>query len=107
MPSPKLPTDLLQILAAMNDVERVSRVLGDLLTPAETTAIGERWNIVKMLAAGHSQRAVRDAVGVSVTTVSRGNRQLQYGSGGFELAFDQLEALGLSDPRVEDRRRAK
>ena len=35
-------------------------------------------------------REVRDAVGVSVTTVSRGSRGLKYGVGGFRIALDRL-----------------
>ena len=55
-------------------------------------------NLVRqLLAAGHSQRTIRDALGVSVTTVSRGSKQLKYGEGGFALAFDALAALGHED----------
>lgn len=99
MAAPRLPDDLLDVLASLEDPEAISRVLADLLTPSELEALDERWRIVKLLAAGHSQRQVRDEVGCSVTTVSRGNRQLRYGEGGFALAFDHLAALGHADPR--------
>ncbi len=99
MSEPALPTDLLQVLTSLGEPDEMALLLQDLLTPAETEALAERWAIVKQLASGQSQRAVRDAVGVSITTVSRGSRQLKYGSGGFNLAFDQLVALGHDDPR--------
>ena len=70
------------------------RLLDDLLTPAEVEALGERWAIVKLLSAGHSQRKVRDEVGVSITTVSRGSRQLKYGTGGFAHALSLLNDEG-------------
>ncbi len=98
--TPALPEDLIAVLAATDDDTTLRRLLSDLLTPAEKRAVGERWQIVKRLAAGESQRAVRDAVGVSISTVSRGSRQLQYGHGGFDLAFDTLAELGLPDPRA-------
>ncbi|MCB9672142.1 MAG: hypothetical protein H6734_21890 [Alphaproteobacteria bacterium] len=101
MPSvPSLPEDLLAVLCDLDRPAELARVLGDLLTPSEVEALAERWTIVKLLAGGHPQRAVRDEVGCSVTTVSRGARQLRYGEGGFDLAFDRLAALGLGDPRA-------
>ena len=101
MPIPVLPRDLLEVLASLQSDDDISAILYDLLTPAELEALGERWQIVKLLAGGMSQRAVRDALGVSVTTVGRGSRQLRYGSGGLEIAFDELTKIGQPDPRVK------
>jgi len=100
MPPPRLPDDLLSVLAHL-DSGSLERLCEDLLTPAEIVALGERWGIVKRLAAGESQRSVRDALGVSLATISRGSRQLRYGGGGFSLAFDALGSLGLADPRSQ------
>lgn len=90
MTNPTLPEDLLHVLAVSGDVDLVRRVLYDLLTPRETEAIAERWEIVKRLERGMTQRAIRDELGASVTTISRGNRQLKYGHGGFRAALDLL-----------------
>ncbi len=91
MPRPTLPQELLDVLASLHDAGEVARLLDDLLTPAEIEAFGDRWAIVRLLAAGHSQREVRDQVGVSITTVSRGSRQLKYGTGGFQHALALLQ----------------
>ena len=99
MPQPPLPSDLLAVLAAMDRADDLALLLRDLLTPHERESLAERWAIVKGLAAGQTQREVRDALGCSITTVSRGSKQLKYGDGGLALAFDQLGALGLPDPR--------
>ena len=93
MPAPPLPEDLLKVVAVIDDPTELQTLFEDLLTPAEMDAIGERWAIVKRLAAGESQRSIRDATGASVSTVSRGSRQLKYGSGGFARAFARLLAL--------------
>jgi len=99
MPQPALPPDLLAVLAALPAAADIDLLLGDLLTPHEREALAERWEIVKALAAGHTQRDVRDRLGCSITTVSRGSKQLKYGDGGLALAFDRLAALGHADPR--------
>jgi Trp operon repressor len=99
MSKPKLPPDFLQVLSTLSNPKEIARILDDILTPTEVESVGERWAIVKKLVSGSTQREVRDALGVSVTTVSRGNRQLRYGTKGFDLAFDTLDSIGLKDPR--------
>jgi TrpR family trp operon transcriptional repressor len=89
--TPTLPTDLLDVLTRIDDSAFVQRLLADLLTPRELNAVTERWEIVKRLEEGKSQRTIRDELGASVTTISRGNRQLKYGTGGFREALALLE----------------
>ena len=84
---PRLPDELVGALADLTEPAAVAALLEDLLTPNETEALGERWQIVKRLRAGATQREVAAELGVSVTTVSRGARQLKYGTGGFEVAL--------------------
>lgn len=96
---PLIPDDLLAILAHLQTKDTIDQLLTDLLAASEINAVAERWAIVKRLAAGESQRHVRDAVGVSVATVSRGSKQLKYGTGGFAQAFQTLPQVGFVDPR--------
>lgn len=96
--APTLSPELLTLLTSVDDPDVMRNVLFDLLTPREVEAIGERWEIVKRLDAGMSQRAIRDEVGASVTTVSRGNRQLKYGHGGFRVLLDALS----TDPAASE-----
>ena len=94
MPQPVLPPDVLAVLARLGDPAEVELFLRDLLTPHERESISERWAIVKALNAGETQRQVRDRLGCSITTVSRGAKQLKYGDGGFALALDALDRGG-------------
>jgi TrpR-related protein YerC/YecD len=98
---PPPPQDLLDVLADLRDPADIAAFLEDLLTPSEVANIDERWELVKLLASGLSQRTVAQRLGAGVATVSRGARILKYGSGGFDMAFDRLVALGLPDPRGE------
>lgn len=92
--APALPAELLRALSRLDRVEDVALLLADLLTPAEIEAVGERWQIVQRLVAGQSQREVAEELGVSITTVSRGSRQLKYGVGGIEVARRALGQRG-------------
>lgn len=74
----KLITDTLWRIKAQEDF---SWALEDLLTPSEIVEVADRITILQMLKAGKSQRDIAETLGVSVTTVSRGSRVLQYGKG--------------------------
>jgi Trp operon repressor len=93
-PAPSL-ADLADVLSKLESPAEIERFLQDLLTPAEIQAVTERWAIVRMLASGMTQREVALSLDVSVTTVTRGNRQLQHGAGGF------THALGLVAPDAD------
>jgi TrpR family trp operon transcriptional repressor len=54
-------------------------VLIDLLTPAEIREISDRIHILQLLRSGKTQRDIATELGISITTVSRGSRVLQYG----------------------------
>ncbi len=63
-------------------------VLMDILTPAEIDEIADRIRILQMLHSGKSQRDIATELGISVTTVSRGNRVLQYENKGISWYLD-------------------
>lgn len=59
--------------------KHLAEVLEDLLTPKELVELAERIRIMQMLEQGKPQREIASELGLSVTTVSRGSRVLQYG----------------------------
>ncbi len=75
--------ELLEILAGIKNSKLMEDFLADLLTPAEVNAIVKRWQIVKLLYQGLTQREVAKKVGVSIYKVSRGSRELLDKNGGF------------------------
>ncbi|MBX2813508.1 MAG: trp operon repressor [Myxococcales bacterium] len=96
----QFPSDLLHVIANLEDPSELETLFIDILTPSEIRSIRERWAIVVELAEGRSQREVKERVGVAIATVSRGAQQLRTGSGGFALAFEKLEELGLPHPPI-------
>jgi uncharacterized protein YerC len=85
------PGAVYHALARVDDPDTIARIFQDLFSTAELRSLHERWAIIALLRAGHSQRAVRDAVGCSIATVSRGAAQLRGSLGGFDAAFAALE----------------
>lgn len=63
--------------------------LHNILTPSELEEISVRLQIVKLLIEGVSQRDVAKKLGVSMGTVSRGSRELKYGTDGFKKVLQR------------------
>ena len=61
--------------------EDLEALLEDITTPAEIVEMWDRIEILRALAQWMTQRDIAQKLGVSVTTVSRGSRVLQYGRG--------------------------
>ena len=57
--------------------------LHDLLTPGEYDALAIRWQIVKLLADGLTQREITERLHISIATVTRGSRELYDKHGAF------------------------
>lgn len=69
-----------------NIIQEISRhtddldgFLEDILSPQEIEIIDERIKIMHALVAGKTQREIAEELEISITTVSRGSRILQYG----------------------------
>lgn len=64
----------------------------DIMTPAEFDEAAIRWQIVKKLKKGDTHRQVAGDLGIGISTVNRGSRELRNKNGGFAL---MLKKLGL------------
>ncbi len=76
--------DLYELLASPKTAADAELLLEDLLTPQERAKLAERWQLVKLLATGMTQRKVAQKLKISISKVTRGSRQLQFGTGGFK-----------------------
>ncbi len=84
MPTDKKPLrDLYKLFASIDDEKESEMLLKDILTPQERETIAERWQLIQALGTGMSQRDVAKKCGVSISKITRGSHELQYGSGGF------------------------
>lgn len=84
MSEKKYISELAKIIAEIHDPKLAEGFLKDLFTPKELDEISRRIQIVKMLGEGVPQREIAQRLNVSIGTVSRGSKEIQYGSGGFQ-----------------------
>jgi len=72
------------------DKELMNEFLKDILTPAEFEAMALRWQVVKKLNKGETHRSIAGDLGLGISTVTRGSRELRNKNGGFHLMLKKL-----------------
>ncbi|NLC61692.1 MAG: DNA-binding transcriptional regulator [Gammaproteobacteria bacterium] len=77
---------LAEAFAKIDDPAEMKAFLRDLCTPAELEALADRWRVVPLLMQGIPYREIHERTGVSVTTVGRVARTIEYGDGGYAAA---------------------
>jgi len=77
--------------------EECIQLFEDLLSVTELRAMEQRYQVAKMLHNGMVYGEILDQTGASSATISRVNRSLQYGTGGYEIVFNRLEKQEKSE----------
>lgn len=85
--------ELADLFHRAGDPAVVEQVLREILSPAEITDISSRWELVKRLDAGQSQRAIASELGVSLCKITRGSRALKQPRSALRTLLDHHHAL--------------
>ena len=72
------------------DRKLMTEFLTDILTPTELEALALRWQIVKKLKKGETHRSIAEDLGLGISTVTRGSRELRNKNGGFHLMLKKI-----------------
>ena len=81
---------LYQALASLQSAEECRTFLADLCTIKEIVAMAQRLEIARLLDQGDSYVETVEQTGASSATVSRVDRCLNYGGGGYRFMLDRL-----------------
>ncbi|MCI6358920.1 MAG: YerC/YecD family TrpR-related protein [Oscillospiraceae bacterium] len=84
---------LFQSILQLKDEEECRRYFEDLCTIKEVQALAQRLEIARRLDRGDSYLNTVEHTGASSATVSRVNRCLEYGAGGYRFILDRLPKL--------------
>ncbi len=85
---------LFEAILKLEDREDCRLFLEDLCTVKEILALAQRLEIARRLDRGDSYVSTVEHTGASSATVSRVNRCLEYGPGGYRMMIRRLPALG-------------
>ena len=82
---------LFEAILALENEEECYRFFDDLCTIGELQAMTQRLEVARLLRAGKTFTQVSEETGVSSATITRVNKCLAYGTGGYELALDRCK----------------
>ena len=90
---PKKPRNdnLYKAILKLESFDECVRFFEDLCTRAELMAMEQRFQVADCLNRGMIYNAILGETGASSATISRVNRSLQYGSGGYAIVFDRMK----------------
>lgn len=87
----KLTDQLMDVIALLKTREECYAFFEDICTIKEMQDMSQRLETAIMLREGMSYQRISASVGASATTISRVNKCLNYGSGGYKTAIERLK----------------
>ena len=88
----KEPSKLYEAILCLENVEECKKFFDDLCTVNELRAIEQRYEVASLLDMGHIYNEILEKTGASSATISRVNRSLNYGAGGYAIVFPRMRA---------------
>ena len=85
--------DLFGAILSLENVEECYKFFEDICTVKELIEIAQRLRAAKMLKNGENYSVVCRETGMSTATVSRVNKCLEYGTGGYDIVLGRMETL--------------
>lgn len=82
---------LFETIASLRTAEECRAFFEDICTIKEILDMGQRLDTAVLLRQGMSYQKIAEALGISTATISRVNRALTYGSGGYKTAIDRMQ----------------
>ena len=80
-----------EAILSLHSVEECKKFFDDLCSISELMAMEQRFQVASCLNDGMIYNDILAETGASSATISRVNRSLQYGSGGYDIAFSRLK----------------
>lgn len=82
--------NMYKAILSLKTVDECMKFFDDLCTVTELVALEQRYQVACCLNDGMIYNDILAVTGASSATISRVNRSLQYGSGGYSLVFDRV-----------------
>ncbi len=85
---------LFHAIMSLETLDDCYRFFEDICTIKELQSLVQRFQVARELDAGKNYLEVYEQTGVSSATISRVNKCLVYGNGGYRTALDKLKKAG-------------
>ena len=102
--SPEDTQLLCEAILSLQTVDECRRFLSDLCTVGELRAMlqsfNQRFEVALLLSEGKIYNDIMSRTGASSATISRVNRSLQYGAGGYDAVFPRIIEKARADGKL-------
>ena len=90
---PKKPRNetMYRAILSLETLDECMKFFDDLCTVTELMAMEQRYQVASCLDDGMIYNDILAETGASSATISRVNRSLQYGRGGYAIVFDRMQ----------------
>ena len=85
---------LFEAILSLRDTQECYCFFEDICTIKELQSLIQRFQVACQLDAGKNYMEVYESTGVSSATISRVNKCLVYGNGGYRMALDRMNEAG-------------
>ena len=83
--------ELFTAILSLSSEEECAAFFEDICTIIELQDLSQRWCVARMLSRGEKYQTIEEQTGASTATISRVNKCLNYGSGGYRAAIDRAK----------------
>ncbi len=83
--------EMYKAILSLESVDECMKFFDDLCTVSEILAMEQRYHVASCLDEGMIYTDILAETGASSATISRVNRSLQYGSGGYDIVFRRIK----------------
>ncbi|MGN0770959.1 MAG: YerC/YecD family TrpR-related protein [Christensenellales bacterium] len=83
--------ELFKAITKLESVDECYKFFEDACTINEILGMAQRLKAAKMLLGGANYNDISAATGMSSATISRVNKCIEYGNGGYKIVLDRME----------------
>lgn len=83
--------ELFQAILSLKNEDECGAFFHDLCTMQELISLSQRLQVAKRLLHGETYDAIRQALPVSSSTITRINTALQFGEGGYQTVLERMD----------------
>ena len=83
--------DLFDVILSLQNHSECYQFFEDLCTIPELKSIAQRWQVARALNEGITYQEISKDLNASTATISRINRCITYGAGGYRMMLDRLQ----------------
>ena len=94
--------ELAEAMLTLNNRDEAFLFFEDIFTIKELQAVAQRLAVARLLKKRVTYQDIAEQTGASTATISRVNRSLSYGAGGYQMVLSRMKEAPVQDASVQE-----